>query len=339
MTRRNSVARAGSVSSKGVVVSWINHHGRSADLAEALDAEPIFIYPRIRSTVVRYLASSIMTLYMFISDRPRFIVFMQPPFPLAIVSYLYSRLRGVPVAVDVHSGAVNDPRWRWSFPLLSRLFKKSCFIVTNLDLLNGQPIHEETKIIVLHDILPLGTPPAPADDKHSHIPKIVFPASYANDEPIDEIIEAARMRPEWCWILTGNAPAEVRQLAPSNLQFTGYVDQSEYLEVIRSADVVLALTRREETMQRGGYEALANFRPIVASATGVLKSFFSDAALYTENSPSGISAAVGEALSRSRSLSSAGWRVLEENTRRQDVALRDLERWLGGKLTSNDVCG
>ncbi|WP_158037542.1 glycosyltransferase [Gordonia sp. CNJ-863] len=232
------------------------------------------------------------------------------------------------MAVDVHSGAVNDPRWRWSFPLLAKLFEDSCLIVTNLALLESERIADATKIIVLHDILPRGSQPTPLANSRSSVPTIVFPASYADDEPITEILEAARMRPDWCWVLTGNAPEEVRQLAPSNLRFTGYIEQSAYLEVIRSADVVLALTRREATMQRGGYEALANCRPIVASSTQVLKSFFADSALYTDNSSSSIASVVDQALTSLPSLSSAGRRILEKNIENQERATRSLKSWL-----------
>jgi glycosyltransferase involved in cell wall biosynthesis len=79
----------------------------------------------------------------------------------------------------------------------------------------------------------------------------------------------------------------------------GYLPREQYAELLASADVVLALTTREATMQRAAYEALEAGRPIVASDTRVLRESLGDAAEYTAPDGEAIASAVRRALARS----------------------------------------
>jgi glycosyltransferase involved in cell wall biosynthesis len=109
---------------------------------------------------------------------------------------------------------------------------------------------------------------------------VLVPLAFAYDEPIDEILEAARITPHLTWILTGKAPQSVAASAPKNLILTGFVSKEEYSRLRANASVVLASTTAEDTMQSAGYEALAAGTPLVTTPTRVLKEYFGDAVLY-----------------------------------------------------------
>jgi glycosyltransferase involved in cell wall biosynthesis len=115
--------------------------------------------------------------------------------------------------------------------------------------------------------------------KEQHQPKsgsrqtILAPFSYAFDEPVQELLEAAALAPEVHVTLTGRAPDWVVRAAPQNCTITGWLSRPEYESLLRGASGVVCLTRRELTMQMGAFEALEHGIPILASGTAVLRDY------------------------------------------------------------------
>lgn len=263
-------------------ISWSIQHGRSRDLAAALGAEPVYVGIRRKRrrwlTPARYVLAALATARILLARRPRAIFVMQPPVPLAVLALVYGRVAGVPVALDAHTGAalaMRTGRPRRSLPLLSRF--ATVTIVTNSQL--AEPLRATGKrVVTLHDA------PIAALATHGHAGEftVVAPLSWAADEPFEDIVAAARLCPDVAFVATGRAPAAVRERTdlPANLRLAGFLDAAAFDELMASAGVVLALTTRDATMQRAGYEAIALGRPVIASDTRVLREYFGDAALY-----------------------------------------------------------
>jgi glycosyltransferase involved in cell wall biosynthesis len=128
------------------------------------------------------------------------------------------------------------------------------------------------------------------------------------------------------FFLTGRPPNSIRDQAPSNVTFTGYLSNRDYDQLLNRSDVVMALTTRELTMQRAGYEAFMAGKPQVTSAFTPLKDFYEDCAVYVEPAEAGsIAAGVREALQRTDELSKRAHRVADA---RLDEQAKQLE-WLG----------
>ncbi len=66
------------------------------------------------------------------------------------------------------------------------------------------------------------------------------------------------------------------------MKFTGYLTNSDYDAELANCDVVMALTTRDHTMQRAGYEAIAAAKPQVTADFKVLRDFHADAAIYVD---------------------------------------------------------
>jgi hypothetical protein len=60
----------------------------------------------------------------------------------------------------------------------------------------------------------------------------------------------------------------------------------------------MVLTKRDHTMQLGGYEAVAVAKPLITSDWDVLKKYFSQGTLYVDNTPEDIRAKLRLLLSR-----------------------------------------
>jgi glycosyltransferase involved in cell wall biosynthesis len=105
--------------------------------------------------------------------------------------------------------------------------------------------------------------------------------SYADDEPISEVLEAAENLAGQVELrFTGN-PArrerDWRQGAPSNVAFTGFLPRGEYEQELRDADAVMVLSTAENCLLCGCYEALAAKKPLITSDTSALRTYFFDA--------------------------------------------------------------
>lgn len=279
--------------SSGVFVSWTDH-GRSRDIARVVGLDNIVPVSRKSNLALKYAQLSWRSWKALRARRPDVVFFMQPPAPLLLVARVYaSSRRGVVLYGDLHSGFFNDSKWSWFTSLGLRLLGRHHVIVTNEALANvvGDRVRS---VHVLHDVLNASHAVEVTDVTRDYV---LCPLSYAADEPIDELLQAARLTPEVVWKLTGRAPQAVRDAAPENVEFTGFVSQEEYESLLGNASAALALTSRADTMQRAGYEALSANTPLVASRQRVLVDFFGSAAVFADHDAASLSAAVRSAIS------------------------------------------
>jgi glycosyltransferase involved in cell wall biosynthesis len=299
-------------------VSWIRHHGRSAGLAEALGAEAAFVaVGRLgdrRTAPLRYVVQSFRTVVLLLRRRPDVLYVMAPPTLLVAIAVVYGRLFRARVVVDAHTGAV-----------LSGGSVKGAFVRwarrANLTLVTNEPLaallrERDVRVSTLDD------PPAPWPATGVEVrDDVVFPASWWSDEPWDDVVEAARLLPDVRFVVTGRAPAGVAGTTPPNVHLTGWLSDAEYADLLAGAGVVLALTTREYTMQRAGYEALAAHRPLVASDTETLRAYFTRGAVFAGRGGPALAEAVRTARAESARLAGEMAALHPEKVREFEAAL------------------
>ena len=299
-------------------VSWIRHHGRSAALAEALGAEAAFVaVGRLgdrRTAPLRYLVQSLRTAVLLLRTRPRTLYVMAPPTLLVAIAVVYGRLFRARVVVDAHTGAVlAGGRLKRSFARWAR--RANLTLVTNEPLaaiLRGADVRVST----------LDDPPSPWPVTAAETrDEVVFPASWWSDEPWDDLVEAARLLPDVRFVVTGRAPAGVAGTTPPNVHLTGWLSDAEYADLVAGAGVVLALTTREYTMQRAGYEALAAHRPLVASDTETLRAYFAKGAVFAGRGGPALAEAVRAARAGAERLAGEMAALHPEKVREFEAAL------------------
>ena len=120
--------------------------------------------------------------------------------------------------------------------------------------------------------------------------------TYSVDEPVGEVVKTARLLPDVSFSLTGDpfySPNGFRKTLPLNVHLTGFIPDSDYLALLRGADVVLALTNEDHTMQRGGYEAMSLEKPLVTSGWPLLREVFSRGTVHVDNTAGEIAEAIG----------------------------------------------
>jgi glycosyltransferase involved in cell wall biosynthesis len=114
-------------------------------------------------------------------------------------------------------------------------------------------------------------------------------------EPVDEVVEAARRMPEVLFSLSGDpryARKGLKNSLPPNVLLTGFLPDSRYLALLRGADAILVLTRDDNTMQRGAYEAITLEKPLITSRWPLLQEVFCRGTIHVNNSATEIVSAV-----------------------------------------------
>ncbi|WP_418512170.1 glycosyltransferase [Corallibacter sp.] len=278
-----------------VWISWEDHR-RSRELADSFGVQLVVLLSN-KSRWIRYPLLSYKTIKYIVKRKPGLIFCQNPSIILAAVLISSKRLFGFKLVVDRHSNfkfsLINSFNLKWViFKFLSSwtLRCADLTIVTN-ESLKEYCEAQGGKVVVLQDKIPtmsarhtLNYP----DFFDANLYNIMVVATFDDDEPIEEIIDAARMLGEHYRIyVTGNykkyfGESERVNLIESGVFLTGFVDEYEYQNTMFFSDAVVVLTKEEFVLNCGAYEALAMRKPYVISDTETLRGYFKKGCVYTE---------------------------------------------------------
>jgi glycosyltransferase involved in cell wall biosynthesis len=270
---------------------------RSRVLSRALDIEVRFLIKTRRHGVLvapfKYGMAAVRTVGTLLGRRRRVVFVQSPPSPAVLVVWLCCALTGARFVVDAHSDAMLSPVWtrpRWLLRFLAR--RAETTIVTNEHFAERLRA-DGADALVIPDVpttFSLAEPPDLGGGTNA-----IVVTSFAPDEPIAAVLEAARELRHVRFHVTGDVARADPSLvagAPDNVTWTGFLPDYRYYALMAACDVVVCLTTRDHTMQRGACEALALARPIVTSDWPVLRGYFARGARYADNSAASIRDAV-----------------------------------------------
>jgi glycosyltransferase involved in cell wall biosynthesis len=280
-------------------ISWAPHCSRSDTTARELQGKSHMVYwagmgSRRSTVLLKYIGQAVWTWWILLRDRPDAVFVMSPPVIAGLVVFPYCAIRGIPFVVDAHTGAFLDRRWRHFQKLQLWLCRKATTtIVTNAYLADLLARHGADSTI-LPDV-PVKYPPSESQLQKTGFCIAVI-CSFDYDEPVDLILQTARALPDVSFHVTGD-PRKLERLnlqLPQNLRLTGFLDDRAYGQLLRDADVVMALTTGKHKMLRAAYEAIYEGTPIIISDSPMLREAFDQGAILVENSTDAITTAVRE---------------------------------------------
>jgi glycosyltransferase involved in cell wall biosynthesis len=302
---------------------------RSRVFAKELGIEARFVQTGMRrgalTAPIRYAAQAVKTMSLLARRRPR-VVFVQSPPSLSVITVaIYCAISGAMFVVDAHSAAMQSPFWtrpRWLYALLAR--RAAATIVTNerfADTIRGFG----GRALIVRDI-PTSFPGRREGPGLEGFQVLVV-NTFAPDEPLIEVMAAARELPQVTFHVTGDAERAGRRIPedrPANVVFTGFLPEDAYYGLMAASDAVMCLTTRDDTMQRGACEALSMGRPIVTSNWPLLRDYFRAGTVHVDNSAAGIRDGV-QAMIRdhARYEQEIAW-LQEEQRREWENAVRSL---------------
>ena len=304
-------------------VSWAESCSRSDHTARELGGRSHMVYlpqygSRASTIALKYIGQWRMTARLLRRERPDAIFVMTPPVFAALPAFWYARRHGARVVLDAHTAAFLHPRWRRLQWLQRALCRRAATTLVHNDhqaaLVRGMGAHATLVPdvpIVYDEIEPFARPDA--------APVIAAVCSFNYDEPIAEILEAARLTPDVRFYMTGNpkhlAP-ELKSRVPANVTLTGFLSDQAYAGLVCGADAVMTLTTRDHTMLRAAYEAVYQGTPVIVSNWTLLRQAFGEGALHVDNSAAAIAAAVRRLVEEGPSLREGARRLKESKLRR-----------------------
>lgn len=289
---------------KKVWITWEDHR-RSRELAKALNAEyaPLLFKGE---RIIRYPILTIRTIYFLIKFRPRIAYCQNPSIVLNSLLCFLKPLFGYKLIVDRHSNFKFSTKHRkeikWKiFNFLSKYtIKKSDLIIVTNDFLKNYIDENGGKGIVLQDKLPeldLAQPKKLLGENN-----FVFISTFSDDEPIEEVLEAARLAGDGIHVYITGGYKKYKNIAalmdnkPANVTLTGFLSELDYQSLLKSADVIIVITDQEHTLTCGAYEAVSFEKPMILGNTQAIKDYFSKGALYTDSSAANLSACMLQAI-------------------------------------------
>ena len=311
-------------------IAWTPTPGRADDIAAALGGEARSFYWREivnpRLIPLRYLVDAFRTAWYLTRRRPRAVIATNPPLFPALIGYAYARVAGVPLVLDSHIsgfGLAGDRLSKLMLPVHSWLASRAAATIVTGDELGGIARSWGATPVIVHE----PPPPwevGPAGPMRAR-PRVLFAGMMAGDEPLAEVIEAARLVPELDVQVTGDLrkrPAAIGRAAPPNVTFVGLLPVGEFAKAVGQADVILSLSTERVSVMRTAYEAVYAARPLVIPDRPMLRELFPHA-VHVEISPEGIASGLRAATARHDELVRAApvARALQERRWQAQLAL------------------
>jgi len=274
---------------KIVFVAWALASRRSESLSKELGAKLFLLNLKSKKTfLIKHFILSIKTLKNLFKEKPSVILVQHPPLTCSLICLFYSKLFGSKIITDFHTGPW-DTWWE-------RFWYWNKFIMKNSDLVIV------TNRYVKKMFVPKNVPCFVFEDRTPNLQKtrktnlgrgikIVVVNSFAIDEPLDQILHAARSLSDIKFYITGKllrAKKEFLENKPDNVCYTDFLPEEKYISLMRSADGIMILTTRNYCMLSGAHEALALGKPMIISDWPVLREFFNKGAIYVKNNKESI---------------------------------------------------
>lgn len=267
-------------------ISWEDHQ-RTRGICDYLSIHPDIVNCHEKS-IKRYLILLTKTYFILKGSQIRVLIVQNPSLVLTVFVFFLRYFFKYKLIVDAHNEAV-QPYIHDNFLIRSI----SYFLLKHADLtiVTNNYLAEFVKekggnYFVLPDKIPvvecIKSITLPSDSFN-----LILIATYAADEPIIEIIDAANMlKNNITLYVTGNYTKLKKnyiEKLPKNIIFTGYLSNEDYWAYLKASDAIIDLTTMDNCLVCGAYEAVAMEKPLILSGNNASIEYFSKGVLFTDN--------------------------------------------------------
>ena len=304
-----------------VVVVWKKLSRRSELLAEAVKGMLWFF-----KDTNPYIRAALRTLHQTITAKPRNIIVQLPQGPLLLEALLLKKLIHCKVIADVHTGFLFSTDWKGrllNMPFVKLLHHADLVVAHNDSQLNIIPQNAKDKTVVMADpwhLIPVEHPRSRGTERY-----IVFPASFASDEPLEEVINSINTSNiDVKMYITGNwnRKPEIKKYESNRIKLTGFLPAEQYGALLANATAIISGTNREYTTLMSAGEALVYIKPLALTATQTLKNLYGEyAVFYDHKNKESIAEAIEKILREKPNLSAR--EKLKQRNQRGINALRE----------------
>ncbi len=312
-------------------IAWQNHR-RNQSISREIGTK-LFELADSYHPFVRYPVLLFKTFSLVKKENPQRIFVQNPSVVLSLFMVIFGRLTKKCVIVDAHNAGIHFEHSNSLIRLLVQTLNKFIMrnapltIVTNYSLAKYVKQNKGTPF-VLPD-------PFPVFENYKKILlkgeiNILYICTYSQDEPYLALFEAAKHLEDTIYIyVTGNYKnKDLPSTFAPNIVLTGFLPEQEYINYLHSVDVVVDLTYREDCLVCGAYEAVAVEKLLLLSDKSILREFFLDAALYTDNTALDIADKIKSVLENTPKLFAKVKKIKDKRTEDWIVKKKSLEKLL-----------
>jgi hypothetical protein len=257
-----------------IFIAFKNTAARTRRLAKELNAEILSYVEDFP-----YLFSMICVTILILRKRPK-AIFLQltQGLPFAFLVLLKEILK-FNLIVDMHTGFLvyNNIKGR----LLNKPFVKFLRKV-NLIIVHNETIKSIINQSLIKRVFVLKDPLLKNEIKELKIfPKftIFTTLSFLGDEPLNSIKKLAeKLKDSALFLYTSKKKVKI-----PNMINLGYLRYEDYLKILKSADVVIAFTKREYTSLSLAFEAISFNKALICSKTNTLEELFKNKVILAKN--------------------------------------------------------
>jgi glycosyltransferase involved in cell wall biosynthesis len=281
-----------------ISVIWSPRIDRASKIASAIGAPIYHVYYVFLGrnwpifAPVRYGVQAVKTWRILRQVRPRVVHVTNPPVLAPLCVAVYCRLNGASFVMDTHSPALFSRKWGWTKPLQRVLARRALVNIVDQTRFRNQFEEWGARAVIVEkgpSMVPYTRQPSNPLNPDSF--NILVVNTFAPDEPVLPIIEAAASLPECHFYVTGDlvyADQNILGGAPPNITFTGWLHRDEYWNTVHYSRAVISLTTWPYSLLAGGQDGLTEGKPLILSDQPVLRDYFSRGTVFVDNSAGSI---------------------------------------------------
>lgn len=305
---------------KSAVIFWGPHSNSSELFAQHLEA-PLYLihylgWKKLWNAPLKYPLMWVRTWQVLIEKKPSAVLVINTPVFAPLCVYVYCRLSGIPFAMNVHGHTLGGRRWGWSVPLQRFLARRAVVNLVGTTEYQGILNSWHAKTLFLEE------PPIKIPDStslnHTHEFEVTVVSTFAGDEPLEPVLDAARMTPDVHYSILGDvrlAKRELLEAAPANVTFTGYLKGNAYWDQLKSSQAIMVLTTNPYSLVAGGSEGMYCGIPLILSRQPALLDYFTRGAVFVEHTPESLVEGVAVARANQKELKAGCAALASERTR------------------------
>ena len=335
----------GNSNSKKIFIVWGREMQLSNNLGEALGAEVKQVYYKELygvnlPVVLRYFVQGIATLFILFKNRPKVVIVQNPPVFAPLTVLLYCKLSGAKFAIDSHTAAFLDNKWKNFYGLFKFIAKQailnSCHNYKNLEILKSLGIKPAMVMQFFNPVYNLAKLNQLMQDekieravKASNLP-IMMVNRFASDDDWETVIKTAELMSEADFFITGDfkrTRVEEKKL-PNNVFLTGYLKHDEFLKLMWRSRVILAFTLRSDTALWSIREIMALNKPFITTDSEVLRHYFNEVALFTKSDSQELKQKIEQAIANEDNIKNKIKIFLEKDKIRWNNEILEYKKYL-----------
>jgi hypothetical protein len=315
-----------------IAIVWAPEEQRTESLARRLNAPVHHVhymkYKQPLYAPFKYPLQWLKTWQILFDLRPKFVFVTNPPVFAAYCVWLYCLVTGSRMLLDTHPPALYSQKWGWSVPLQRWVAKRAYINLTDQNRFKRMFEGWGAKNVIV-----LERPPKDVGAKNltTQVDPTKFEIgvvnTFAEDEPLQCILDAAALMPEVTFHITGDLEkGDKAQIAsaPKNCIFTGYLRGDDYWNMLNKCRAVMTLTTFKNSLIMAGQDGITLHKPVLMSRQETTVEYFYKGTVFVENTGESIVEGIREIQRREQELIAETYQFLEERQDAWDNNFREL---------------